>query len=279
MWYNVGMSFIERNWRTLLFGIIGGIVGIVFLEMLQGDEKLATAFVAFGTLILAIVTAMTIDAGRAREKRDKEERLLNEIVEWALEATKTAIFRQTIISHELRNTRLKYKYSISRGKYIERIVLSSFPSLLSLFKSTLSVLDRALLITQKFAERNTDKMDLLDCEEQVAASVERLIKEAARIKTKDIGKKEQNMSKEGEATVSKEPTMKDIEEHLLRQDKEIAKGAYFSGYIFGATLVFIAFGLLAGKYILTTELSLVTYSIVMLIGGTVLMGFAWYKRH
>ena len=79
------MSFIERNWRTLLFGIIGGVVAVVFVEMLRGDVNLATAMVAFGTLILAIVTAMAIDSSRAMERRNKKERLLNEIIEWATE--------------------------------------------------------------------------------------------------------------------------------------------------------------------------------------------------
>lgn len=83
MWYNDSMSFIKRNWRTLLFSIIGGVVAVVFVEMLRGDVNLATAMVAFGTLILAIVTAMAIDSSRAMEKRNRKERLLNEIIEWA----------------------------------------------------------------------------------------------------------------------------------------------------------------------------------------------------
>jgi hypothetical protein len=97
-----------------------------------------------------------------------------------------AIFRQTLTSHELWNTRLKYKYSISHGKYIERIVLSSFPSLLARFNGVISTLENALLITQKFAEKNASKSDILDCEKQVAESVERLIEEAVKLKTRDI---------------------------------------------------------------------------------------------
>jgi uncharacterized membrane protein YfcA len=93
------MSFIKRNWRTLLFSIIGGVVGVVFVEMLREDVNLATAMVAFGTLILAIVTAMAIDSSRAiekrrrqeelaKERRNRDERLLNEIIEWAIEIVK-----------------------------------------------------------------------------------------------------------------------------------------------------------------------------------------------
>ena len=85
------MSFIKRNWRTLLFSIIGGVVAVVFVEMLRGDVNLATAMVAFGTLILAIVTAMAIDSSRAMEKRNRKERLLNEIIEWAENISKCGI--------------------------------------------------------------------------------------------------------------------------------------------------------------------------------------------
>ena len=122
------------------------------------------------------------------------------------------------------------------------------------------------------ARKTTDSKKLLD------ESATRVIEEATKIKTRDIGKKEENMAKEDKITGSKEPTLKDIEEHLKRQDRQMVRGTYFSGYMFGATLMFISFSLLAGKYILTTELWFVTYCIVILIGGTTLMGFAWYKR-
>jgi hypothetical protein len=88
MWYNDNMSFIQRNWRTLLFSIIGLVAGIAFVEMLRRDVNLATAMVAFGTLILALVTAMSIDNSRAIEKRNRKERLLNEIIEWAVDIVK-----------------------------------------------------------------------------------------------------------------------------------------------------------------------------------------------
>ena len=120
--------------------------------------------------------------------------------------------------------------------------------------------------------------EVFEHKQLVKKSANKLIEDAARIKTKDIGREEEeNMSKEGEATVSNEPTLKDIEEHLERQDSKMARGTYFSGYLFGATMIFIAFGLLAGKYILTTELGYAFYAILLLIGGTGMMIFTWCK--
>lgn len=97
-WYNTDMRlkrFVKGNWRTLLFATLGGAVGVAFISMLRVDVPLATSMVAFGTLLLAIVTAMTIDNSRrqeerrrqdelAKEKRLRDERLLDEIGDWAL---------------------------------------------------------------------------------------------------------------------------------------------------------------------------------------------------
>jgi len=75
-----------------------------------------------------------------------------------------------------------------------------------------------------------------------------------------------------------EPTLKDIEKHLCQQDKKLKEGIYFAAYRFGAAMMFISFGLLAGKYILTTEFWFVTYCIVLFIGGVGLMVFAWCRK-
>lgn len=272
-------SNIKKRWLSLFLGLIFSIIFISFVYSVQRDPNLSQALVAFGTLILALVTSLTILNSREQEKRDRKERLLNEIIEWATEATRTAIFRQTIISHELWETMLKYKYSISRGKYIEGIVLSSFPSLLSLFRSTLSKLDSALLITQKFAEKNANKSDLLDCEKQVAESVEKLIEEAARIKTKDIGKEEEeeeNVSKEVETTASRELALKDIEEHMKRQDKQTMRVVYLTGAIFGVSIILVATSLWIGRIVLSASAFYWQY-IFLLIVGFGFMFWCWWK--
>ena len=186
-----------RNIGVILFA--SSLIIFIFLWLiytillLESDPQLAGAYTATGTLLLALVTGLlafltyfSVKNGYDKERRDRKERLLNEVIEWALGATKTAIFRQTIKPHELWETRLKYKCSISHGKYIKRIVVAHFARLESSFNEVLNRLDIALRYTQKFAEKSAIKQDLLECEQQVAESVEKLTEEAAKIKTETL---------------------------------------------------------------------------------------------
>ncbi len=275
MWYNGGMTI--DNWINLIAAIIVG----------------------GGTLFLGIMAWRTIKQTRSIQKAEKRERLLNEIIEWASGCIRCAfeldkqhvrgvgkeVYVMMLADDLIDRLRTFYK----RKGYIKNIATPLFfgEGLSSAVKVAIECLEITIqrIETDTFGndeERNEAKERLSRFTNKegggLSFCMNKVLEEAANIKTKNIGKKEQNMSKEGEATGGNEPTLKDIEEHLKQQDKQMARGTYFSGYIFGATLIFIAFGLLAGKYVLTTELSLVTYSIVMLIGGTVLMGFAWYKR-
>jgi Ca2+/Na+ antiporter len=83
-----------RNWRVLLLGALFTVVFILFIVSVWKDPNLAQACVALGTLVLALVTALNImnsnaqerrrrEEEIAREQKDRRERLLNEIVEWA----------------------------------------------------------------------------------------------------------------------------------------------------------------------------------------------------
>jgi len=87
------------------------------------------------------------------------------------------------------------------------------------------------------------------------------------------------MSKEGEATGSDEPTLKDIEKHLCQQDKKLEIGNYSSGYMFGGSLVIVAISLLAaGRYVLLRETNFLTFCILLAIGGFAVVLFAWFKQ-
>ena len=45
---------------------------------------LFTGLATFGTLILALATVLTIKTNNEREKRNRRERILNEIIKWVL---------------------------------------------------------------------------------------------------------------------------------------------------------------------------------------------------
>ena len=110
-------------------------------------------------------------------------------------------------------------------------------------------------------------------ENSINLSAVEVIEEATKIKTRDIGKKEKNMSKESEATVSKEPTLKDIEEHLVRieghvkQSKKKAK-AQAAGS-FGFT------GMAAGMALVATGVQ-TTGGLALFIAGLILTLYSFY---
>jgi len=71
----------------LLISIVGGALVITFMERfvdkLLSDLVFATGIMAFGTIILAIASFWTIRQNYKFREKDRKERLLNEIIEWA----------------------------------------------------------------------------------------------------------------------------------------------------------------------------------------------------
>lgn len=259
----------------------------------------AAILVGGGTLVLAVMAYRAIRQTRAIQKTEKREGLLNEVIEWAVAystcckiETGTVLERPSVglaVTHQARGfSQMLVSLGAMkvRTDYIEQIGLRKFGHEIDLVgainNAKTNLEEYTGLIESRLQE--TEQGRISEPSESVKIHRERfteygtkVLLEAAKIKTRDIGK-EEHMSKKEETTGSNEPTLKDIDDHLRRQDKKLENGTYFSGYLFGATLIFIAFGLLAGKYIFTTEFWYVTYCIVMLIGGTGLIGFAWYKR-
>ncbi len=80
--YNLFKKIITDHSIKIVF-IIFLVVAVYFIKMARSDTSLANALVAFGTLILALVTALSILNSINREKRDRKERLFNEIIGWA----------------------------------------------------------------------------------------------------------------------------------------------------------------------------------------------------
>jgi hypothetical protein len=95
-------GWFSRNWRPLLIVAVGLAIAIVFVKLLGECPNLATALVAFGTLVLAVVTAFSIDASDRRERNriaednrvrqeerehDFRRRSIDGIIDWALKLT------------------------------------------------------------------------------------------------------------------------------------------------------------------------------------------------
>ena len=167
----------------------------IFPRARESIATLATAAMVFATLLLAYGTFRIIRSDRDRERRDRKERLLNEIIEGALDAAKSAISRQTREVHELWKTKLEYKFHRVKSEYIAEIAASSFEDLSPLTKDIITKLDEVIDVTTQCIEAkhhvinllsNSEIKQLIESEERLAKSVEKLITEAAKIKTKDI---------------------------------------------------------------------------------------------
>lgn len=91
-------GLIKENARSLFIAFLVVLVGVVVFNQMWGDPNLSYAMVAFGTLLLALVTAWSIDNRNQQEKRRMEEdkkireeekeyefkrRCMDDIYEWA----------------------------------------------------------------------------------------------------------------------------------------------------------------------------------------------------
>lgn len=81
-WYNEGMGKLKYAGVLLAGGLY--IWALIFL--LNADNWVGIS--AISTMILAIAAFWTIRNSREQEKRDRKERLLNDIIEWAVDVTR-----------------------------------------------------------------------------------------------------------------------------------------------------------------------------------------------
>lgn len=202
-----------RRWQSiknrgllLLFIAFVTVIGIVFFAILRTDPNLATATVAFGTLLLAIVTAISIDNSRAiarrrreeelqKEKRDKQEQLLNEIIKWAIDVHNCSFGVTVTIDPQLEakkqsklrvgNRVLRYQALSARAEYIEAIAKvfeQKLPNAISLVTSHLETVRETLMERLENFEDTDIKKTLEDNEQLLRKSDLKLIKLTGNIK-------------------------------------------------------------------------------------------------
>ncbi len=193
--------FLKRNIVEVVFAIIvvltalATVFVIVMIFTPQVSDKsfprlresvtaVSTGAMVFATLLLAFVTYRIIKSDRQRENRDRKERLLNEIIEWASSVSRAAISRQTRDPHALWSTKLEYKYQKSKGKYMVQIINSSFPELTQIYLDIDTKINEAISFTEDVINRNASKSDLINYETKLTESVEKLLEEAAKIRTR-----------------------------------------------------------------------------------------------
>ena len=155
---------------------------------------IAAILIGGGTLALAFMTWKSIRQNRDIQKSENRDRLLGEIFKWATDVANSAISRRTMRTDELWKTKLDYKYFRVVSKYISVVTSSSLNDLTPLVEDITKKLDKAIDTTklvidkhpgQKFIKNQADHDAIVDCENILRESVEELIKEVAKIKTKD----------------------------------------------------------------------------------------------
>lgn len=163
MWYNGGMT--TDNWINLIAAIlIGG-----------------------GTLALAFMTWKSIRQTRSIQRAEKKERVLNEIIEWAIDIIRcglkpppipTSQMAESEIGVKLYGTSvladllLEYESISGRTEYINSIVLNFGGNLQSIVHSLAEVIGiRTKLIEQQIDILSGKKVDVSGLTELVKTSV------------------------------------------------------------------------------------------------------------
>ncbi len=251
---------------------------------------IAAILVGGGTLALAFMTWKSIRQSRRIHEDEHQHSLLDEIIKWADDVAgwnfklynfiEAQIAKESWVESSIGEIVSQFQIVEAKGGYINTIVLSSFKGkrkLLSAVKAVNKEIRELVDISMKrldgkvATEAVTEHMNLL------RSKITELLKETAKIKTNDIGKKEENMSNEEKSAGDNGPTLKDIEEHLKRQDKQTNRMIYFAGAAFGASIILVAISLWIGRIILSTTAFFWEYIYLVAIGFG-FMSWCWYKQ-
>ncbi len=227
MWYNSGMDI--SNWINIGAAIlVGG-----------------------GTLTLAFMTWKSIRQTRNIQKSEKRERLLNEIIEWGIDVAKpkyalnlTSLTSSTIsLEDQVSAYQLgQASYTqilIERGKYIGQIALIFTQDLSIAVENVRHDLEEHDKLIHDWIDSKCTSEAVGEHDYVIDQSASKVIEEAAKMKTGDIGKTEENMPKEGEDAMGKELTTKDIDDHLNQLGTQIKKGSYLTGAALGAAIALV----------------------------------------
>jgi len=188
------------------------------------------------TFLLAIAAFWTIRQNYSLQRRERRERLLNEIIDWAIEILKfDPIPKQTVFEPKFTEEKptvadviLLWQVElqtllrpiIAKGAYVNRISKTYGKTLWSATNEAAYCLGNIIEYINKLENTYSSVEALKKPNEDLRKSAILIIEEATKIKTRDIGKKGEDMSNEDEAKETDEPTIKDIEEHLKRQDRQ-----------------------------------------------------------
>jgi hypothetical protein len=203
----------KQYWRQYTIALAFVTVAVVFLIILVRNTSLANAIVAFGTLILALITTLSIINANDQAKRDRKERWINEIIEWAVNvinwrSQNKGIFRDITTIRSPEEQRLhKYAHIIElretlagmrgRNQYAEKITQKLSTSLHEAVEKLMKGIEDYIKMLDDWQHAMATDISLVDnkdyagkaseSERQVGELADKVIEEATKIKTRNIG--------------------------------------------------------------------------------------------
>jgi Ca2+/Na+ antiporter len=203
----------KKYWRQYAIALVFFFIAVVFLIILMRNTSLANAIVAFGTLILALITTFSIINANYQAKRDRKERWINEIIEWAINiinwrSENKGVFRdiKTIKSPEEQRLH-KYAHIIEltetlagmrgRNQYAEKITFQLSASLHGAVEKLIKGVEEYIKMLDDWQRAIAADIALADdkdfagkaaaSERQVGELADKVIEEATKIKTRNVG--------------------------------------------------------------------------------------------
>lgn len=242
-------------------------------------------WITLGAIIVALGLGLSslIQTHRL-QKRERKERLLDNIIEWAVdmlecepevssEPLRAGVTDQSVVVAFMHlDLLLKYRKVDARSAYVRQIALNFEKDLQSAVNNAADKLNAIIELLREHLRTVTEE-EIREHRESLELSALAVIKETTKIKTGDIGKEEEDMPKEDEATGSNELTLKDIKAHLIRIEGHITrsekKAKARAGSSFGLT------GMAAGMALVTTGVQ-TTSGLVLFVVSLILTLYSFY---
>jgi hypothetical protein len=156
------------------------------------------AISAGATFLLALAAFWAIWQNYSLHKRERRERFLNEIIEWAIDLGKcsfehefqptSGVTEEEFIRVSRVNMLLRLNAVRARKEYITHIAATfgQAPSLQSAVQEAKQKLENTITVIGRQVENKPTSETISDAETKLYKSVETLISEATKLKTRDI---------------------------------------------------------------------------------------------
>lgn len=183
--------FNNAETAIITIAIIVFLVIVILLANLfwgKVDINSTNQYVAIGTLLLALVTGTlafiswwNIRESNEKEKRDRKERKLNEIRDWALSVAEYALVRQSPVNTELEGLHTRYELLLSASEYISEVAKESFADLRPLVDDVIVKIKDLIDTICEFIVDQKHGGKLIRSQKALADSVKSLLKAIAKV--------------------------------------------------------------------------------------------------